>query len=209
MSDKYTIPLIAVTNELVPGQSGVAMVPMLGGAVGNAVTGRAGYLMVMPVAGGGGGDEPVALSLWTPATSEMAFTTRPLLTAPPANWAIQHQPAANTQATITRAAGGAGFQHVATSIAATLATVTADLSANVLVNLRDGASGAGTILWSARLVVDTNVATVAGQPIAGIALSGLNIPGSDDTAMTLEFSAGPGANIFETVALTGFTFQNT
>jgi hypothetical protein len=122
-----------------------------------------------------------------------------------ANWAITHTPAAATQATITRAAAGVGIRHVATAITATFATVTADTSGNVLVNLRDGATGAGTILWSARLVIDTNVATVAGSPLAGIAITGLAIPGTANTAMTLEFAAAGAANTFETVALSGYS----
>lgn len=127
-----------------------------------------------------------------------------VLAAPPGQWSVTHSPAANNQATITKAAGAAGVRHVATSITATLSTNTAAQSVSVIVNLRDGATGAGTILWSTRLTIDTNVATIGGAPIAGIALSGLNIPGSAATAMTLEFAANGGANIFESVALTGY-----
>lgn len=127
------------------------------------------------------------------------------IAAQPGHWAINHTPVANTQATISRAAGTGTQRHVATSIVATLSTDTAAVAANVLLNLRDGATGAGTILWSTRLLINTNVATIGGAPIAGIAISGLSIPGSLATAMTLEFAAAGGANTFEAVALTGYT----
>jgi hypothetical protein len=117
------------------------------------------------------------------------------------NWSINHTPAANTQATISRAAGAAGVRHVATSITATLSTLTAGVSANVLVNLRDGATGAGTILWSTRLVISFD----DGVPISGVSIPLPGVVGSAATAMTLEFSAGPGANGFEAVALTGYS----
>lgn len=121
------------------------------------------------------------------------------LAAAPGEWAINHTPAANTVATITRA-NVAGQRHVCRSITVTLIGLAASAEATVLVNLRDGATGAGAILWSARLLVAGVVGTQA-----GITLSNLNIVGSVNTAMTLEFAAAGGANTFETVALTGYT----
>jgi hypothetical protein len=120
------------------------------------------------------------------------------LSEKPGDWSITHTPAANTQATITRAAGAAGTRHVCTSISVTLIGLAAAVEATVLVNLRDGATGAGTILWSARMLV-----TGTAGSETGISISDLNIVGSDATAMTLEFAAAGGANTFETVALTG------
>lgn len=121
-----------------------------------------------------------------------------LLTQAPGEWAITSTPAANTQATVTRAAGAAGVRHVCKSISATLIGLAASVEATVLVNLRDGTTGAGTILWSARLLV---VGVTGSQ--AGIVISNINITGTAATAMTLEFAAAGGANTFETVALTG------
>jgi hypothetical protein len=113
----------------------------------------------------------------------------------PGDWAINHVPAAAAQATITRAAGAAGVRHVCTSISAHLGAVA--VNGTQIINLRDGASGAGTILWSGRL----------GPLVVGtsdhIEISGLNIVGSAATAMTLEFAAAPAATNFETVSLTG------
>lgn len=114
-------------------------------------------------------------------------------------WAINHTPAANTQATITRAAGAAGVRHVCRSITVSLIGLAAAAEATVLVNLRDGATGAGTILWSTRLLVTGTTGSET-----GVTLAGLNIVGSAATAMTLEFAAAGGANTFESVAMTGF-----
>jgi hypothetical protein len=117
----------------------------------------------------------------------------------PLTWSIAHTPAANTQATITQALAS-GFRHVATSISFTLAADTGIVAAaTVLVNLRDGATGAGTILWSQRV----SVPATAGSCTA-ISLGPLSVPGTAGTAMTLEFAAAGGASTFESVALTGY-----
>lgn len=116
------------------------------------------------------------------------------------DWAQGHTPAANTQATTTKAAGGAGVRHVCTSISATLvAGATAPTATTVEVALRDGATGAGTILWEQTI----GIQAVAGATNA-IHIAPLNIIGSANTAMTLEFSAAAGANTLESVSMTGY-----
>ncbi len=121
------------------------------------------------------------------------------LVASAGEWSINHTPATNVQATISRAAV-ASQRHVCRSVTATLIGLAASAEATVLVNLRDGATGAGSILWSARLLV-----TGTQGSESGVTLSGLNIVGTANTAMTLEFEAAGGASTFETVALTGNT----
>lgn len=121
-----------------------------------------------------------------------------LLVASPGAWSVNHVPAANTKATITKAAGAAGVRHVCTSITALLNALTTATEGVVQLNLRDGLTGAGTILWSAMLH-----AIPAGT--TGIAISGLAIFGSAATAMTLEFVAAGGADTTESVALTGYS----
>lgn len=118
-----------------------------------------------------------------------------LMMARPGEWAIQHQPAAATQATVTRAAGGAGVRHVCRSITVSILAVAAQ--GQIIVNLRDGATGAGTILWSAGFVLAAGTSD-------RLALTDLNILGSANTAMTLEVAAAPAATNFAQVALTGF-----
>jgi len=121
-----------------------------------------------------------------------------LQTAEVGNWSQQNSPAANTQATTSRAAGGAGVRHVCTSITACIVSTGAGGGGGVI-NLRDGATGAGTILWSAQLGVP---GINNGDSIV---ISGLSIVGSANTAMTLEFAAAGGANTTESVAMTGYT----
>lgn len=133
------------------------------------------------------------------SAANVAAATQPgaLVVAPPGNWSINNTPAVNTQATITRAAGGAGVRHVCTSISGTLIGQTGAVEATVLLNLRDGATGAGAILWSQRYLLSAVMLT-------GVALTGLQIPGTANTAMTLEWAAAGGALSFESVALTGY-----
>jgi hypothetical protein len=112
---------------------------------------------------------------------------------------VNHVPAANTQATRNQAAAGAGLKNVCTGIHATFsANATAPTAVQVYVYLRDGASGSGTILWAATL----SLPATAGAS-TGISITGLWIPGSANTSMTLEFSAAGGANTLEVVTLTG------
>lgn len=113
----------------------------------------------------------------------------------PGEWAIQHTPAAATQATITRAAGGAGVRHICRSITCSILATAAQ--GQIILNLRDGASGAGTILWSAQFALAAGTSD-------RITLSGLNIVGSANTAMTLETAAAPAATNFASVSLTGY-----
>lgn len=121
------------------------------------------------------------------------------LVSGPGEWSQAHQPAANTQATTTRAAGGAGVRHVCTSIVATLSTTAAATAIALNVFLRDGAPGVGTVIWGGNLAVSAT----AGDKDK-IVISGLNIVGSAATAMTLECSVAGGANTLESVALTGY-----
>lgn len=135
------------------------------------------------------------------AAANLSAANQPFaeMVANPGEWAINHTPAAATQATITRAAGAAGVRHVCRSITISLIGLAAAVEATILVNLRDGATGAGTILWSTRLLVTGTTGSET-----GVTLANLNIFGSAATAMTLEFAAAGAANTFESVALTGY-----
>jgi len=130
------------------------------------------------------------------ANLSAATQSQTLMVTEPGDWAVNHTPAAGVRATITRAAGAAGVRHVCTSIDARLIGVGA-IAAPILVNLRDGATGAGTILWSGYLF-----APAAGSKDVAT-ISGLHIFGSAATAMTLEFAAAGGAGDFESVSITG------
>lgn len=121
------------------------------------------------------------------------------------DWVVTSAPAANTQASASRPAVAAGIpadnKHVCTSISALIrGGTTAPAAVQVTVNLRDGATGAGTILASWTLVL---AGAIAARD--EIVISGLEIMGSANTAMTLEFAAAGGANTFESVTMTGHT----
>lgn len=119
------------------------------------------------------------------------------LSTQPGEWAVNHAPAANTTATITKAAGGAGVRHVCKGFSVSINAVAA-IAAPLVVNLRDGATGAGAILWTDRLMAPAGTTFRLDR-------SGLNIIGSANTAMTLEFAAAPGATNFENVNMNGIT----
>lgn len=112
----------------------------------------------------------------------------------PDMWSVPHTPAAATQAIASRAAN-ASQRHVCTGIYAVISAVAAQ--AGIQLNLRDDATGAGTILWSQTIAL----------PVGGIAIiniSDLNIPGTLNKAMTLETSAAPAGTNFASVSLTGY-----
>ena len=116
------------------------------------------------------------------------------------SWVVTNNPGVNAQATATKAAKP-GSRNVCQTINATLAAgAVAPAAVQVSVNLRDGASGAGTVLWSGVI----SLPAVAGQNAAPISITGLSILGSFNTPMTLEFSGAGGANTFEAVSMTGY-----
>jgi hypothetical protein len=113
----------------------------------------------------------------------------------PSMWSVVHAPTSATQATINKAAVS-GFKHVCTAITATVACgATAQTPLNVY--LRDGTTGAGTVLWSCTLSAPAN-------GVGGLTVTGLSITGSTNTAMTLEFSAAGVAASVEAVSLSGY-----
>jgi len=119
------------------------------------------------------------------------------LVAPPGQWSVQHSPAVGAKATISQAAGAAGVRNVCTGFGFGLSAGVAVAATVVQVNLRDGATGAGTILKSWIF----SLAAAIIPPIA-IEVTGCEIPGSAATAMTIEFTALL-ANLQEYVNLSG------
>lgn len=113
----------------------------------------------------------------------------------PLGWAVQHTPADAAAGTIGVAAVATG-RHICRSITVTLGGVGAN-AAGVTFVLRNGATGAGTILWTAKL---SNLANTS-VPFSAT----VNIAGSKNTAMTLESTAAPAASSHVTVAMDGYT----
>lgn len=122
----------------------------------------------------------------------------------PGNWSKTSVPAANAQATVTQVAGGAGVINVATTISASLVGGTsAPTAVNVNLNLINGASGGTSYLWQQTI----SLTATAGTGVY-INLTGLSLPGSANTGMTLEFSAAGGSNTIESVTLAGYTVSS-
>lgn len=106
----------------------------------------------------------------------------------PGNWTANNAPAAGSAASASKAAAAAGVRHVCTNVAFGFSASTALAGAStVTVNLRDGATGAGTVLKTWQFTLPA--ATVA--PVH-VELSGLSEVGTAATAMTLEFAAAVG-----------------
>lgn len=115
-----------------------------------------------------------------------------------ARWSITSSPAAGSQATISKAAAN-NIRHVADCVTASAGAAAAPAATVLTINLRDGASGAGTVIWTTQI---TAAATAANH--GNVTLCGLNLINfATATAMTLEFSAGL-ANESESVTLTGY-----
>lgn len=153
---------------------------------------------------GGGGGLSAPIENGTAANLAAQVSTKALLTIHPGMWGEVHTPAANTQATKSHTAGAAGVRHVCTYLTATLcAGTTAPSAAQVKCRLRDGATGAGTILWDATMTIQATAGVMN-----TITLGGLNIVGTAATAMTLEFDGAAGANTFESVSFGGYSTPN-
>ena len=114
------------------------------------------------------------------------------------NWSVFSFPATAAQATITKAAI-AGVSHVCNAITASVACG-ATAQTPIQVVLRDGLTGAGTVLWTAALAAPAN-------GVAKVSVSGLGIIGTAGNAMTLEFTAAGVAASQEAVTLSGYDSQ--
>lgn len=117
-------------------------------------------------------------------------------------WSQVSNPAAGSQATTSKAAGGGTLRHVADCIAFSAAATTAPVLTALTVNLRNGPSGGGSVLWTFQVVIPA----ATGQSVAPFAVCGLNVITGANVALTLEFSAGL-ANLIESVSLSGYTVQ--
>lgn len=121
-------------------------------------------------------------------------------------WSVRSAPGAAAQPSASKAAGGAGVRHVAKRVIITLAT-NDTVQTPIAVNLRDGATGAGTILvtWQ----VAQNFATGLGATKNGLVVidaDNLDLVGTSNTAMTLEFAAATQANVTGSCELIGYDF---
>lgn len=137
------------------------------------------------------------------AALSMTMTPAQAQTSVPFNpWSLTHAPAANAQATASKAAA-VGVSHVADCVVATfVAGATAPVAVTVNVAIRDGATGAGTVLFQQAMAVPATAGAV-NPPLVVCPQNGLKLRGTANTAMTVEFAAAGGANTVEAVFLMG------
>lgn len=109
---------------------------------------------------------------------------------------IFNTPAAAIQATATVAAPGNGKRNLIRSLSGSISAVAAAQPMLTIV-IRDGASGVGTIRWS------VNVGPILIGESKVFSFDNLNISSSNNTALTVEFTAAPAAGNFESIAATG------
>jgi hypothetical protein len=127
----------------------------------------------------------------TATTSTGALQVTPLST-----WSVTNSANAGTPSA-SKASGGGTVRHVATCISISVGAA-GTAQPVVQVNLRDGASGAGTIIRSWQLAAPIN-------SNASADLCGLNMSGSAATAMTIEFAAATAAATQASVNLSGYS----
>ena len=123
-------------------------------------------------------------------------------------WSCTHTPVAATRATCSKAAGGTTVRHVATHLTVCiLDNKTNSNGFSAQMELRDGATGAGTVLWTAYLGIPMVINTPAVAKEHGQCVTTLlpSLTGSQNTAMTLESTAAGPANTLQTVTLMGYS----
>ena len=178
---------------------------------GNPVESQANGL-IDPVSG-----NPITAPNTAPVGTEQGMITRPIpmalasatnllaknstgvgIQTQPGMWSVTATATAGTPSA-SKAAGAAGVSHVCTTVSVSLACGTTPQTP-VTVNLRDGATGVGTVLMSWTL------AALAGDAKM-LSLTGLNLPGTAATAMTLELAGATATNVVATVNLAGYDCQ--
>lgn len=112
----------------------------------------------------------------------------------PGRWAKVHNPAAAAQATIGQAALTYA-RHIATGATVCITAVAAQPA--IVFNLRDGATGAGTVLWTATLSAAAGTSNC-------VCMGSTQLVGTVNTAMTLESATATAATNLATVALSGY-----
>jgi hypothetical protein len=114
-----------------------------------------------------------------------------------ARWTVSSFPGVGSLATASKGAL-VGIRHVADCVSLSAGATTAPVATTIQVNVRDGASGAGTVIWATQVTMPATTGTHG-----LLSFCGLNLIGSPNTAMTLEFNIGL-ANESESVTLTGY-----
>lgn len=197
MSDRPLMQVIGLTDAS-------TLTPLSGASLAGVLisdpalgTNLAAMLSIMSALNGNGAATPTLVSLTMSPSQILGQTdTRSAVQVlTPGEWTVNSGPAAGTRATVTRPAV-AGGRNVLRSL---LVTIANDGTAATVFNefvVRDGAAGAGTIIYRGVLRDQANSAGV-------LALAGLNIVGSVSTAMSFEFLAAPDAGHVQRISASG------
>jgi hypothetical protein len=113
-------------------------------------------------------------------------------------WSVISNPAASSQATASIAAE-ASVRHVVDCVSFSAGATTNPAATALTINVRDGATGAGTVIWTYQVVITA----ATGNLVPAHSICGLNLVGTTNTAMTLEFSALL-TNLIESVSISGY-----
>lgn len=115
-------------------------------------------------------------------------------------WSKVSNPASGSQASASIALESS-VRHIADCVSFSANASGATAATQLTVNLRDGATGAGTIIWTYQ--IGAGVLGLGGTFSGPFQACGLNLTGTTATAMTLEFSAGL-TGLVEAVSLSGY-----
>lgn len=155
-----------------------------------------------------GGPQPAGtaeLARMPPSTTLTARNLASVLTTERGSrWMVVSFPAANSQGTASIAAE-AGVRHVVDCVTWAGDSAAAVTAAAGNLAVRDGATGAGTVIW--QVAIAHQVAAGAGiQTIGPTTVCGLNLVGTTNTAMTAELNAGVTGEV-QSVSISGFNVQ--
>jgi hypothetical protein len=120
-------------------------------------------------------------------------------------FSVVSTPAAGTMASASIAADATPMRHVGDCISFSATSSGAAVATALTVDLRNGATGAGTIIW--QFAIASKVAAAAGtQVVDPFTVCGLMLTTGGNTALTAEFSAGV-ANTVQSISLSGINLQ--
>jgi hypothetical protein len=191
---RYRVWLIAIVLGCVAGWSARLAAQLIYGTTGNASPNQ---ILAVPVTSLT--NFPLAVTL---TARNIAGA---LVSEKSSRWSVCSQPAVSTQATASIAAE-ATVRHVADTLTYSAASGATAATATIMVlNLRDGATGAGTVIWTTNAAPELTPA-INTNFISSKTIAGLNLVGTTNTAMTFEFSALL-TNLNESVCVAGYNVQ--
>jgi len=117
-------------------------------------------------------------------------------------WVVNSSPATSSQGSASIAAE-ANVRHVADGVCFSAAAAGAIAATSITVTIRDGASGAGTVLRTFQTAIPVAAASGQQEVAPFCTPAGMGLVGTTNTAMTAEFSAGV-TNLNESISITGY-----